>query len=329
MEVLVRPADRVLSLKPGENLLNSLRANDLPISYSCEDGRCGMCRCKLLRGRVTEAARPPRQVFGCRTRYVLACQCSPSEDCAIEIPDAQEPTVHPARRVKASVIGVEALSPHVRLLRVGNEGHLAFSPGQFAEIELGRGLSRVYSMAGLASDPELRFHVRLHPHGRASQIIGEELKPGSILRLRGPYGASWLRRQHHNPILCVSAGTGLGPLLSVLRGIAAVGMSNPVHVLAGFITREEVYGLAELSAAVQAVPNLRSSEIVVAAGKLERGMRRGLLTEAIETQFGRLDHWHAHVLGSPFAVDAVVQLLRRQGIAEDSLHADPFHAFGN
>lgn len=328
MEVLVHPANQVLSLKPGETLLQALRGAELPISFSCEDGRCGMCRCVLQRGQVVESVRPPRQLFGSRVRYVLACQCAPTEDSAIEVPDANEPVVHAPRRPRSQVLAIESLSHNIALLRLSNEDKMVFSPGQFAEIELGRGISRVYSMSGLPSDDELRFHVRLHPQGRASQFIGRGLKIGTSLKLRGPYGSSWLRQKHSDPILCVSAGTGLAPLLSILRGIAAADMTNPVHVYAGFMTREEVYGLDELAAALQRVPNLRASHVVVAAGKLERGLRRGLLTEVIETDLKRVASWQAHVFGSPFAVDATVQMLRRNGIVENRLHADPFHSLG-
>lgn len=329
MELLVQPANRVLSLKPGETVLQALRAASLPISYSCEDGRCGMCRCRLLRGNVVETARPPRQLFGCRVRYVLACQCATAEDSAIEVPDSVETVVHPARRARVQVLGVEALSPHVRLLRLSNEGRLMFSPGQFAELELGRGLSRAYSMAGLPTDDELQFHVRLHPSGRASQLIGQSLAAGTQLRLRGPYGVAWLRQRHTDPILCVAAGTGLAPLMSVLRGIATAGLPNPVHVYTGFMTRDEVYAQETLAEILRAIPNLRCAHTVVAAGKIDRGMRRGLLTEVIAQDLRHLENWHAQVYGSPFAIDATVQLLRRLGLSEDRLHADPFHPFGN
>lgn len=329
MEVLVQPANRVLSLKPGETLLQALRAAELPISYSCEDGRCGLCRCRLVRGRMVETARPPRQLFGSRVRYVLACQCAAAEDSAIEVPDAMETIVHPSRRLRVQVLGVDEVSPYVRLLRLSNEARMAFSPGQFAEIELGRGLTRAYSMAGLAIDDELRFHVRLHPSGRASQLIARSLEPGTTLRLRGPYGSSWLRQRHSDPILCISAGTGLAPLISVLRGIALARLPNPVHVYTGFMTAEEIYGRDTLNEALRSVPNLRGAHMVIAAGKVERGMRRGLLTEVIEQDLRGIESWHAQLYGSPFAIDATVQLLRRLGVAEDRLHADPFHPFGN
>ncbi len=329
MEVLVRPGDHVLSLKPGEKILPALRAQGLPISYSCEDGRCGLCRCKLLRGQVVESARPPRPLFGCRTRYLLACQSSPAEDCAIEIPDAEEPVVHPSRRLRAQVLGIEPITHNVRLLRLSNVENLQFSPGQFVELEFGRGLSRVYSLAGLPGDDELRFHIRIHPQGSAGQLITERLQPGTMLRLRAPYGVSWLRRRHDGPLLLASAGTGLGPLLSVLRGIAAAHLQNPVHVYTSFMSREDIYGLDELGAALEAVPNLRASHLIVAYGMLKRGLRRGLLTEALDADFRHFRNWQANLFGSPFAIDATIHLLRQRGISEDHLHADPFHPFGN
>ena len=331
MEAVVYPSKSVISLRPGESLLQGLRAAGLPISYSCEDGRCGLCRCRLLRGNVAESARPPRQLFGNRYRYILACQSSPADDIAIDVPDVNEIVLHPSRRLWAKVLGVEPISHNVRLLRLDNsEINMAFSPGQFAELELDRNLMRVYSMANLPGDSELQFHVRLHPHGRASDILGgDQLAAGATLRLRGPYGASWLRCRHEVPILCVSAGTGLAPLLSVLRGIAAAGMVNPVYVYAGFMSCEEVYGLEILNTALRSIVNLRAAHTVVASGRLERGQRRGLLTEVLERDLQDLTCWHAQVYGSPFAIDATVQLLRRLGIAEDRLHADPFHPSGH
>ncbi|MGQ0699484.1 MAG: 2Fe-2S iron-sulfur cluster binding domain-containing protein [Panacagrimonas sp.] len=324
MELLIRNNGKTLTLAPGETMLGAMRSSG--ISYSCEDGRCGMCRCHLVRGRVSEQARPPRQVFGCRARYFLACQTSLLEDTTIEVPDIDEPVIHPGGRYRARVSGVEQLSDNVRQLRVGLDQPFAFSPGQCAEVELSRGLSRLYSMAGLPGDSELRFHVRMHPHGRASQVIGQVLKAGDPVKIRGPYGTSYVRRNHSAPILCISAGTGLAPLLSVLRGIVEARMMNPVYVYAGFSAREDVYELAALNELLPRVLSARARHVLVASGPTERGLRRGLLTEAIDADLGDLTGFRVHGFGSPFAIDAVVQLLRRKGVAEEHLYIDGFHS---
>lgn len=329
LQLLVRPFGHVLNPQPDQTLLQALRAGEVPISYSCEDGRCGLCRCRLLRGRLVEAGRPPRELFGCAGRYVLACQSTVAEDSVIEIPDPREMIIHRGRRMRAKVLDILPLSHNVRQLRLKPDSQFSYSPGQFVEVELGRGINRMYSMAGLAADEELQFHVRLHPYGRASHVIGEDLKPDDTVRVRGPYGVSYLRQFHDAPILCVSAGTGLAPLKSLLRGLIDFRMMNPVHVYVGFMSREEVYDLEALSGLLARVPGLRSSHVMVASGRIDRGLRRGLLTEAIESDLGKLCDWHAHVFGSPFAVDATVQLLRRKEIHEDRLHADPFHSVGS
>jgi ferredoxin-NAD(P)+ reductase (naphthalene dioxygenase ferredoxin-specific) len=329
MEVLVHPLGRLLSIKPGEKFLPALRAAGLPISYSCEDGRCGVCRCKLVRGSVVESTRPPRPLSGCRSRYLLTCQTSPADDCTIELLDTAELVLHPPRRLRAQVLGIEPVGHNVRLLRLSNADNLQFSPGQFVELELGRDFTRVYSLASLPGDEDLRFHIRIHPQGRASELLSERLQVGATLRLRAPYGAGWLRHGQDGPLLLASAGTGLGPLLSMLRGIAAARLTHPVHVYASFMLREEVYGLDELNAALERLPNLRASHIVVAGGALRRGLRRGLLTEVLEADIPHFRNWRANLYGSPFAIDATIHLLRSRGISEDQLHADPFHPFGN
>jgi naphthalene 1,2-dioxygenase ferredoxin reductase component len=54
MDIHVRPLQRTLSVEPGVNLLDALRAHDIPVSYSCMAGRCGTCRCKVVSGQVLE-----------------------------------------------------------------------------------------------------------------------------------------------------------------------------------------------------------------------------------------------------------------------------------
>ena len=177
-----------------------------------------------------------------------------AEDSVIEIPDPREMIIHRGRRMRAKVLDILPLSHNVRQLRLKPDSQFSYSPGQFVEVELGRGINRMYSMAGLAADEELQFHVRLHPYGRASHVIGEDLKPDDTVRVRGPYGVSYLRQFHDAPILCVSAGTGLAPLKSLLRGLIDFRMMNPVHVYVGFMSREEVYDLEALSGLLALTP---------------------------------------------------------------------------
>jgi len=327
VELVVRPSGRVLEVQAGETLLDALLGNQVPISHSCKDGRCGVCRCRLLRGKVVGPARQMRPSSVPGSSCVLACQSVLTEDCVIEIPAPEEVVVHPARTMKAEVVAVAPLCRDTLRLRVRPQSLLSFSPGQYVELEFERGLARPYSMCGLPGN-ELEFHARLHPGGRASARLSGELKPGDMLKLRGPLGITFLRSRNEDPILCVGAGTGLAPTLSILRGIAAAGMKNPLQIYLGFTCREDVYGQDELAQVLEQLP-AACAHTVVATGAIDRGMRRGLLTSVIAADFPSLAGWRGYVFGSPHAVDATVRTLREKQMAEQSIYAEPFHITGN
>lgn len=326
MELLVRPMGRSFPVDAGANLLESLLAWDVPISWSCKDGRCGMCACKVVLGKVIESGRRAREVPGATPGRILACQCQVAEDCGIEVPEPVEAITHIARTGPARVVSIERISPEVRRVRLEATRELVFSPGQHVEISFERKLVRPYSMSGLGPT-DFSFDIRLYPGGRASQYIEQTLKVGDSLRLRGPLGNAYLRHNPEDPTLCVAAGTGLAPTLSLLRGMAAAGHRHPVKVLAGFSRASEVYGLDELDEILRQLPHARLN-VVIASGPLARGQQRGLLTDAIRAELPDPLGWRAYAFGSPHAIEAVVRLLRQKGLTSDRLYADPFYPAG-
>ncbi len=135
MELVVQPGKLRLNIQSGQNLLDVLRDNDVPISYSCMSGRCGTCRCKVTQGEVRysgpEAGRPDRDTDS----HVLACQSVLTESCTIEIPDMDEVIVHPAKIIKGTVTVMESLTHDIRRVRIKPAKPMAFSPGQYATLQ--------------------------------------------------------------------------------------------------------------------------------------------------------------------------------------------------
>lgn len=329
MELMVKPEGRVLHLNTGDLILDALRAADIPISYSCEDGRCGLCRCKVIRGEVFESTRPPRQMPHLTGSYVLACQSTLVDDCVIEIPESSEVTVHRPRALKATVKGISPLAKNVRSLRLEIPKDFTYSPGQFVDIKFKSGMVRSYSMADPYAHGVLQFHIRLHPFGRASNYIEHEVSRGQKITVRGPLGSSYLREHNGDPIIMAAASTGLAPMLAILRAMSKEKMANPVHIYLGFMLREDIYGMNELEEILQELHGLQSMHRLVAYGPLGSEMRRGLLTTAIDEDFKDLGCYRSYVFGSPYATEATIRLLLRKGLSEDHLYADPFYVTGD
>jgi ferredoxin-NAD(P)+ reductase (naphthalene dioxygenase ferredoxin-specific) len=329
MDILVQPLNRVIHAQPGANLLQALQAAQVPMSYSCMAGRCGTCRCRVLEGEVLHdgSQQQPSQPLAGDTGYVLACQTYLTEPCTIEIPEPDEVVVHPARIVKGTVVAIEALTHDIRRLVIRPAKPIAFSPGQYVQLQFTPAHIRPYSMAGLSGDEVFEFHIRLVPDGRVTGYIERDLKVGDAVRVSGPLGSAYLRSQHAGPMLCVAGGTGLAPILSILRGMVAQGMANPVHLYCGVRSPRDVYGLAELDALQRAHPAL-NVHVVVASGGDPAVHRCGLVTDAIAQDHGTLDGWRAYLCGSPPMVEAATVVVRRKGISAEHIYADAFYSQG-
>ncbi len=327
MEVSILPLHRVLDVRAGENLLEVFREHQIPISYSCMAGRCGTCRCRVTSGRVLVTGSGESNAPMRTGETVLACQTTLVEDCAIEIPEVDEVVVHPAKILKSTVLSIEDLTHDIKRLRLGLAKPLEYSPGQYANLQFSPQHIRPYSMAATQNDEEVEFHIRLVPGGRVTSYIANELKVGDSVRVSGPLGTAYLRRKNSAPVVCIAGGTGLAPILSILRGMAEARMANPVHVYFGVRSSIDVYGEPWLVELQSRLPKLKF-HIVVASGHDVEGCRSGLVTQAVSDDWSDMRGWSAYIAGAPVMVDAASILLRQKGVEPGRIYADAFYSSG-
>lgn len=327
MNVLIKPLNKSISVSPSSTLLDALIENKVPISYSCMSGRCGTCRCKVLAGKVDgpSAAEGRLAQHG---EFVLACQSRANSDCIIEIPDPDEVVLCTVKTLKAVVTGYKPLSKDVRRLTLTINKAFDYVPGQFVNLTFWReDGTRSYSMAGLVEDEELEFHIRIVPDGRVTSKLDSTIQIGSSLKLNGPYGASYLRRKYAGPMLCIASGTGLAPILSIIRGSLESGMNNAIHLLLGARTEEDLYGLALLDDFTRKYKNFRYT---VTLNHAEDGSPyfKGLVTDAIKVLFPDLSDWRIYLAGAPAMVEAASIACTRRKASMDHIYADAFYPSG-
>ena len=327
MDILVQPLNRVIRVQPGANLLKALQDAQVPMSYSCMAGRCGTCRCRVLDGEVMKGSGETQRPLDGEPGYVLACQTYVTEPCTIQIPEPDEVVVHPARIVKATVVSIEDLTHDIKRLVLRPAKPVEFSPGQYVQLQFTPEHARPYSMAGLTGDGLFEFHVRLVPDGRVTGYIAHDLKIGDAVKVSGPLGSAYLRRKHEGPMLCVAGGTGLAPILSILRGAVEQGMTNPVHLYVGVRSPRDIYGMVWLYGLKRQHPGL-TVHIVVTSGGNPAVHRCGLVTDAIEQDHGDLSDWRAYLCGSPPMVEAATVVARRKGLSAEHIYADAFYTQG-
>ena len=143
MQITVVPSRQVIKASQGETLLDACRRAGEPISYSCLEGQCGLCRCYLATpdfagGMLGRDALP-------KMRECLACQTPLQSGGLVEIPDANDPVVLPAQSSKGRVEALEPLLADVTRASVVLDKPLQYLGGQHFEIAFGPKVKRYYS----------------------------------------------------------------------------------------------------------------------------------------------------------------------------------------
>lgn len=322
MHVDFTTVNRQVTVTPGSNLLDVLREHQIAISYSCMAGRCQTCRCTVLRGNVEQTL--PEDAPEMADGEVLACCTTLHSDCAIALPPADEIVVHPARTLKTTVSEFSPLCHDVWRLRLKPAKAFSWSAGQFVRLTFPGGGQRSYSMAGCPQDDELEFHIRIVADGRVTPGLSQTLMPGTMIKLNGPLGASWLRQKHPGPILCVAGGTGLAPQLSIIRSALAAGMKNPIHLYYGCRWAADLYGTEQLEALANAYPHFRY-QIVLSQETPTETIRTGRLPAAVAQDLPTLKGWKVYPAGPPAMVEAMTLQARALGARAEDIHADAFY----
>jgi ferredoxin-NADP reductase len=124
-------------------------------------------------------------------------------------------------------------------------------PGQHVDIRLtaedGYQAQRSYSIASAPEDPRLELTVERLDDGEVSPYLVDELRAGDGLELRGPVGGhfTW-EATDGGPLLLVAGGSGLVPLMAMLRHRAAQASAVDARLLLSARTWEDVLYRDEL-----------------------------------------------------------------------------------
>jgi ferredoxin-NADP reductase len=130
----------------------------------------------------------------------------------------------------------------------GWEGHRA---GQHVDVRLtapdGYQAQRSYSIASAPEQERIELVVDRLEDGEVSPYLTGELREGDKLELRGPIGGwfTWEAKEG-GPLLLVGGGSGVAPLMAMIRHRAASGSDAPCRLLYSSRSFEEIIYREEL-----------------------------------------------------------------------------------
>ncbi|HET7398758.1 MAG TPA: benzoate 1,2-dioxygenase electron transfer component BenC [Intrasporangium sp.] len=296
------------------------------IPLDCRDGACGTCKAFCESGEydggsyIDDALSADEAARG----YVLPCSMKPRTDLVLQIASTSAVAKTQAATYTGTLTRLERLSPTTMALAVEirDRDKLAFLPGQYVNIAVpGTDQTRSYSFSSAPEGKELTFLVKLTPGGLMSDHLTERASVGDEVSFTGPLGSFFLR-ETERPVLLLAGGTGLAPILAILRKLRADGSTRPVHLVYGVSTDDDLVELDTLEELADQLPSFTWQHCV--ADPASTAAHKGYVTSLLGPEHLHGGDVAVYLCGPPPMVEAVRRHFAEAGVAPTGFYFEKF-----
>lgn len=224
---------------------------------------------------------------------------------------------------QATVLEVRAETPTAKTFRLKLPAPRPRVAGQHYIVRLtapdGYRAQRSYSVANGPDGDDIELTVELLPGGEVSGFLHEVVVPGDELEVRGPIGGffAW---DGLRPVLAIGGGSGVVPLMSMLRHARALGRPELVRLVVSVRSPVDLYYAAEISGPQTTIVYTRAVPPAFArpVGRLAAEDLAPVLDEEREL----------FVCGTPAFCDSATGLLTGLGVASGRIRVERFGPSG-
>jgi propane monooxygenase reductase subunit len=329
--VYFEPIGEEIDCEEDESVLDAAFRQGYSLVHGCREGQCSACKAFVLDGEVslkrysTFALSDAEEASG----YTLLCRAMPDSDLTVEllhVPDDYR-LEHAIAEGTSTVESVEQLTHDIYRLVLAIDSSFEYTPGQYVDLQVpGTDLRRSFSMANLPGDGRIEFLIRAYPDGLFSGQLQDGLTCGSPIGFTGPYGAMKLSDTDRD-ILIVAGGSGMAPVLALLRELARRGSERKVRFFYGARTSDDLFHRDVVEALGAQLADFSYTEVVSEPGDSGWTGATGFVHEAASQALtdGELSDVEVYTCGPPPMIDALVEELTGvHGVEERHIAFDKF-----
>jgi CDP-4-dehydro-6-deoxyglucose reductase, E3 len=328
--ISIANSSRSFEVAADQPLLEAASNAALNLPHSCKGGNCGACKAHLLSGAIDYPNGKPLGLSDAEIAegLILLCQARARTDLCIETFEVRPADSACLKRLPCRIERAIPLSHDVMglFLRLPVAEVFIFEPGQYIDILLPGGRRRSFSIASPPHDARpLQLHVRRIAGGEFSDRLFHEDMRSSLLSIEGPLGA-FTYRPHTSPaprMLLIGGGTGIAPLLSILRHLVENGIERDMQLYWGVRSESDLYAHPTLEDLSRRAASLTYVPVLSEAGPEWRG-RRGWVHEVALKEIPDLESIEVYAAGPPAMIAAVQREYDSRGSAKTRLYYDSF-----
>jgi ferredoxin-NADP reductase/MOSC domain-containing protein YiiM len=185
---------------------------------------------------------------------------------------------------------------------------------------------RSYSLSGDPAGHGYRISIKREPHGLVSQYLHSHLRPGAQVEVAAPRG-DFVLDAGTNPVLLVSAGVGVTPVLAMLHQLSAERTTRPVWWIHTTHEASTHAFATEARDLLRSLPDARSLVFYSTPDRppeAASGIRIGRLTAEVIESLGLPSDASAYVCGPEQFMDDVTTALLAARLSSSRIHTERF-----
>jgi ferredoxin-NADP reductase len=266
---------------------------------------------------ATSALRPARQSTSAASPFVSSELSSPLVESraglfSLELVSSDSQT-HNAKTLR---------------FRLLDDKRLEAKPGQFLTFHLNVDGKKVIRSYTICSSPLNSNYIDITPKraqdGCASVFLNESATPGLIVKACGPFGNFCFDEGRHSEIVFIAGGSGITPMMAMLRYIEDRALSTRVTLIYSVRTPQDIIFRQELTRLSRSLPHFRSV-ITVSSPDVSWTGNTGRLSEMLlQAQIPDFGVPTFFLCGPKPFMQVASELLKEKGVSADRTKQESF-----
>ncbi|MDX8378248.1 MAG: FAD-binding oxidoreductase [Mariprofundales bacterium] len=322
-----------------ETIIDAASKYSVHLPSACRSGNCGACHgvcssgsCEHKAYSIGALSKQESERHG-----ILMCRAMPCSDMTIAVDaDLAHISAGEVPEPLCTISSIENVGGGVRrlILQViaddAGSMQVDFEAGQYMQLNIpDTKINRAYSIANAPNwAGTLEFLIRLQPQGKFSTWLENKAQVGDQIKTIGPDGSFLLKSGGIAPRRFVAGGTGIAPMLSMLRQMVELQETHESHLYFGVTHQEELFCLDVIDELKALLPNL---SVDVCVWKPESSTWQGFTGSPVDA-FKRdliidLDKGiipEVYLCGPPGLVDATKATAAACGLEEKNIFSEKF-----
>lgn len=306
------------TLADGESVLDALLRAGKEIPNGCRAGACQSCL-MVSDDQIPTTAQQGLNESQKQLGYFLSCQCKPNDVISVKKPD---------NIAKTPAVVIDKAPYNDSVIKVTLKSDIQFKPGQYFTLWKDDKIARSYSTASLCDHSQsIDFHIKKIDNGIFSSWLDEQVIQGDQINIQGPLGQCFYNcTDSEQPILMAAIGTGLAPIIGILKDALTQDHTGPIDLLVGARTATNFYYEKELKEIAQQHNNVSVHWVAQSAEK--SAYLQADIYEYSKALHPSTQGYKIYLCGAESFVKKMKKQCFLSGASMSDIHADAFVAFG-